>query len=137
MGGVVLGASLLPRLSSFRGYPAENERLCRVTELEADLRSRPYPEASVVARAALDDILVVEREVVGRGVYPHNHVWFETPQGYLWSSDAQPVRNAPNAVQAGLPAEGVWSEITVPFVDGRTSPDPAFWHVHPAAPDVR
>jgi len=38
-------------------------------------------------------------------VYPHNHVWFETAEGYVWSSDAQPVRNAPNVVQASLPAD--------------------------------
>ena len=125
MGGVVLGASLLPRSSSSRSYPVEADRLCRVTELETDLRSRPHPEAPVVGGAALDDVLVVEREVVGRGVYPHNHVWFETAEGYLWSSDAQPVRNAPNEVQAGLPAEGVWTEITIPYVDGRVAPDPA------------
>jgi hypothetical protein len=96
-----------------------------VTELEAALRSRPEPEAPAVGRVKLDDVLKVEREVVGRGVYPHNHVWFETPDGFLWSSEGQPVRNAPNPLQSSLPAEGVWSEISVPFVDGRREPDPA------------
>jgi hypothetical protein len=101
------------------------ERLCRVTEVETVLRSRPTPEASAVGTAAFDDVLVVEREVVGRGVYPHNHVWFETDGGFLWSSEAQPVRNVPNPTVGALPPEGLWSEISVPFVDGHRGPDPS------------
>lgn len=125
LGGAALGAAVLPGRALPFAYPQEIDRLCRVTEFETTLRARPDPEAATVGRAAFDDILVVERQVVGRGVYPHNHVWFETPQGYLWSSDAQPVRNAPNAVATALPAEGVWTEISIPYVDGRRSPDPA------------
>ncbi len=124
LSGATLGASVLPRFPRFGGL-SQADRLCRVTELEATIRSAPTPEASELARAHLDDVLVVEREVVGRGVFPHNHVWFETPQGFVWSSDAQPVRNAPNPLESQIPAEGIWTEITVPFVDGRKSPDPA------------
>lgn len=123
--GASVGAALVPRRMA-RGfaYPPEHDRLCRVTEIETRLRRRPDPEAAEVGRAKFDEVLVVEREVVGRGVYPHNHVWFETPQGFLWSSDAQPVRDRPNPIEPGIPAEGIWTEITVPFVDGRTAPDP-------------
>jgi lipoprotein-anchoring transpeptidase ErfK/SrfK len=120
---VAAGALWMPR--GFGRAVSAEERLCRVTELEAALRSRPSPEAPVVGRVVLDDVLAVGQEVVGHGVYPHNHVWFETPQGFLWSSEAQPVRHAPNPVATSLPAEGVWSEISVPFVDGRSAPDPA------------
>jgi hypothetical protein len=125
VGGAYLGASFLPRLGVSTRYPIESDRLCRITELKASLRARPDPDAAAVGGAALDDVLVVDREVVGRGVYPHNHVWFETPQGFVWSSEAQPVRNAPNTVQASLPADGVWTEITIPYADGHVSPDPA------------
>ena len=125
MGGLAAGAAFLPRGPVWVGAVELLERLCRVTELEATLRSRPSPDAQAVGQVALDDVLVVERQVVGRGVFPHNHVWFETPDGFLWSSEAQPVRQAPNPIVASLPSEGVWTEITVPFVDGRRSPDPA------------
>jgi lipoprotein-anchoring transpeptidase ErfK/SrfK len=125
LGSTALGAAVLPGRGLRFAYPQESERLCRVTEFETTLRARPDPEAATVGRHAFDDILVVEREVIGRGVFPHNHVWFETSEGYLWSSDAQPVRNAPNPILRALPAEGVWSEISIPFVDGRRSPDPA------------
>jgi hypothetical protein len=123
LAGAASGALLLPRLPSFASSP--QDRLCRVTELEATLRLKPSPDAAAVGTATLDDVLKVEREVVGQGVYPHNHVWFETADGFLWSSEAQPVRHAPNPPLETLPGEGVWSEISVPFVDGHRSPDPA------------
>src|SRR3990172_9462309 len=124
-GGLAAGAVLLPRPARKFGVVGPEERLCRVTELEAVLRSRPSPEAPVLGKVALDDVLVLQREVVGRGVFLHNHVWFETPDGFLWSSEAQPVRRAPNPLAASLPQEGVWTEVTLPFVDGRRSPDQA------------
>jgi hypothetical protein len=52
-------------------------------------------------------------------------VWFETPQGFLWSSEAQPVRQAPNAPVESLPAQGVWAEVSIPLIDGRVAADPA------------
>ncbi|HKY84219.1 MAG TPA: L,D-transpeptidase [Anaerolineales bacterium] len=125
LSGATFGASMLPRFSVVGGVPSPSDRLCRVTELETAIRSRPNPESSEVTVAHLDDVLVVGREVVGRGVFPHNHIWFETPQGFVWSSDAQPVRNAPNPLESRIAAEGIWTEITVPFVDGRRLPDPA------------
>ena len=125
LGGLAAGAAFGPRSPRGIGLAGPEERLCRVTELEAVLRSRPSPEAPAMGKVLLDDVLVLQREVVGRGVFPHNHVWFETPDGFLWSSEAQPVRRAPNPLVLSLPPEGVWTEVTLPFVDGRRSPDPA------------
>jgi len=124
VGGVAAGASLLPRPRLRPLAPDPQARLCRVTEPVAKLRARPTPDSPSLGKVVLDDVFAVQREVVGQGVLPHNHVWFETPQGFLWSSDAQPVRDAPNPLVASLPAEGLWSEITVPFVDGRRAADP-------------
>ncbi|MBF8255576.1 MAG: hypothetical protein HW375_483 [Anaerolineales bacterium] len=125
LGGLAAGAALGPRAPRWAVLAGPEERLCRVTEFEAVLRSRPSPEATAISKVALDDVLVLQREVVGRGVFPHNHVWFETPDGFLWSSEAQPVRRSPNPLVASLPPEGVWTEVTLPFVDGRRSPDQA------------
>jgi hypothetical protein len=45
--------------------------------------------------------------------------WVETPQGYIFASHLQPVRNLPNTpiteTPPGLP--GFWAEVTVPYVD--------------------
>ena len=126
VGGLSLGALALPR--SFRSRPLEGfpegDRLCRVTEIEVDLHSGPRPSARVVATRRLDDVLVLLREVVGTGTYPHNHVWFETPEGYLWSADAQPVTNSPNPVEPAIPEDGLWTEVSVPYTEGRTKADP-------------
>jgi hypothetical protein len=105
-------------------FPA-GDRLCRVTEPKTSLRAAPRPDAAEVGTRALDDVLTLLREVVGQGIQPHNHVWFETPEGYLWSSDAQPVVNRLNAIEAAIPPQGIWTEVTVPYVDARLKADPA------------
>jgi lipoprotein-anchoring transpeptidase ErfK/SrfK len=127
MGAMSAAALALPRgwaLGVATAFP-EGEHLGRVTEPEVDVLSRPNPDGARVASLAFDDVVTVLRRVVGRGVYPHNHVWFETPDGFVWSPYLQPVRNQPSPLLESIPEEGVWTEIVVPFVDGRTAPDPA------------
>jgi hypothetical protein len=75
-----------------------------------------------VATKGFDDLLEIGRTVIGRGVYPHNHLWYETPEGYLWSSNSQEVADLPNPILPSLPAGGLWTTVTVPFVDGRRQP---------------
>ncbi len=127
MGAMSAAALALPRgwaPDVATAFP-EGEYLGRVTEPELDVLSRPDPDGARVASLAFDDVVTVLRRVVGRGVYPHNHVWFETPDGFVWSPYLQPVRNQPSPLLESIPEEGVWTEIVVPFVDGRTAPDPA------------
>lgn len=99
--------------------------LGRITEPEVTLHMRPDPDSAASARLSFDELVEVQRQVIGRGLYPHNHLWLETPEGYLWSAQAQIVRNAPNPVLSEIPESGLWTEITVPYVDGLRRPDPA------------
>lgn len=99
--------------------------LARITEPMASLHSRPRPDSPIVGSKVFDEVMAVQREIIGRGVFPHNHVWYETPEGYLWSSYAQRVRNQLNPILPQVPGEGLWTEVTVPFVDGRRQPDPS------------
>jgi hypothetical protein len=127
LGALGLGAMAVarrPHAPTERGLPSSG-RLCRVTEAEVTLRAAPRPDAASVGTRQFDDVLALLRETVGEGVYPHNHVWFETPEGYLWSSDAQPVYDRPNPIEATIPPGGVWTEVTVPYVEGRVQPDPS------------
>ncbi|MFQ5921896.1 MAG: L,D-transpeptidase [Anaerolineales bacterium] len=101
------------------------ERLARITDPKVQLRMRPHPDSPIVGARVFDELLEVGREAVGRGVYPHNNVWLETPDGYLWSSEAQLVLNQPNALLDEVPAEGIWTEVTIPYVEGRSKADPA------------
>lgn len=103
-------------------FPA-GQALGRVTEARVKVHSRPRPDSPPVGTLDFDDVVVALREVVGRGVYAHNHVWVETPDGFVWSPNLQPVRDVRNPVLGAIPEEGVWMEVTVPYIDGHTAPD--------------
>ncbi len=98
--------------------------LGRITEPEAELRLRPSPDSPVNAVLHPDDLIEVNRRVIGRGPYPHNNIWLETPDGYLWSAQAQIVRNDLNPILSEIPEQGLWTEISVPFIDGLRGADP-------------
>jgi lipoprotein-anchoring transpeptidase ErfK/SrfK len=70
-----------------------------------------------------DEVVPLIRETVGLGFYPHNHVWFETPDGYAYSSWVQPVRYAPVRPPTEVPAEGIFGEVSVPHTDAYARPD--------------
>jgi len=107
------------------GSPAAGQRLGRVTEPRVSVHSRPRPDSPEVATLEFDAVVTVYRELVGLGVYAHNHVWAETPEGFVWSPNLQPVRDDRNPILDSIPEDGLWTEVTVPYVDGRTAPDPA------------
>jgi lipoprotein-anchoring transpeptidase ErfK/SrfK len=50
-----------------------------------------------------------------------NQRWVETPQGYIWAPHLQPVENHENIPPDRLPThgedEGMWVEVTIPWVD--------------------
>jgi hypothetical protein len=129
--GTSLTAAALPIAGSSRVLPGERDTLsqteqyARITDAAVQLRLRPHPDSPVVGSREFDTLLEVGRKVVSKGVYPHNNVWLETPEGFIWASEAQLVLNQPNEVVDAIPAEGTWTEITVPYADGRTKADPA------------
>lgn len=84
--------------------------------------TRPRPEGVLVRQVRPDELVVIQRQVVGVGMMPHNHVWFELEDGYIYSAYVQPARNWPQTPLTSVPAEGVWAEVMVPFVDGRAQP---------------
>lgn len=128
LGGSSLAALAMPRRLGLPPVPPEwpaDTPLARVAVARLRLSSRPHPEAKRLAVKYFDEVLVVDRSVVGTGFYPHNHLWFETSEGYLYSSWAQPVRSARQEAPAEVPAEGIYVEASVPYTDARTRPDPA------------
>ncbi len=115
---------LRPALRPLRNALPQGVPLGRVTEMEARVFSRPTAESSQVGSLAFDEVIEAYRQVVGRGIQQHNHVWFETPRGYVWSSELQPVRYQPNPLLETIPETGTWTEVSVPFVDGLLRPEP-------------
>ena len=91
----------------------------------APILSRPHPEGALLGHVWPDDVVHIAREVVGLGMAYHTHVWFELDDGYVYAPSLQPVYNLPQTPVARLPADGLWGEVSVPYVDGRTQPDAA------------
>ncbi len=85
--------------------------------------NRPQPTGKVLRNLYPEEVVQIYREVVGRGLAHHTHVWFEVEGGYIYSPYLQPVKNIPQTPLTTLPAEGVWSEVCVPYVDARSKPD--------------
>jgi hypothetical protein len=101
----------------------DTDYLCRVSEDTVRVHSRPHPDSPTVSYLRQDQVIPYYCQLVGEGYYSHNHVWYETDQGFVWSSYAQPVKNLANPILESISSEGIWTEVTVPFVDSRSRAD--------------
>ncbi|KPL80984.1 hypothetical protein ADN00_00045 [Ornatilinea apprima] len=86
------------------------------------LRARPYSGSPEVERLYEDSLVVWNREVIGEAaMFARVNRWVETPKGYLYAANIQPVKNLPNVPLTELPlsslGKGMWAEVTVPYVD--------------------
>lgn len=99
----------------------QSRHLGRVAVAKVDLHSRPDATSPAVRSLYEDTIIAWQREIVGYHPYRFNQRWIETPEGYLWSGNIQPVKNIPNEPVEALPdtslGPGMWVRVTVPYVD--------------------
>lgn len=100
------------------------ERLARVCVGKVDLKARPDEDSQSVGVLYEDAVLPWLREVAGRKPWYYNQRWVETPEGYIYSPYVQPVRNLPNDPVDDFPSngergQGMWVEVSVPYVDVR------------------
>lgn len=118
-GGILLNPSKLGfQLPEF----PQAERLGRVCIVgRVDIKSRPDESSQTVGILYEDAVLPWLREVVGPKPYYINQRWVETPQGYIYSANLQPVLNRPNEPIQTLHdtslGQGMWMEVTVPYAD--------------------
>ena len=110
----------------------EGERLGRVSVYpnyySTALKAQPSESAATVGDLAEDSVVVWLREVVGTTAsWRTSKRWVETPDGYVYSPDLQPVRYLPNPPLAAMPEgkSGFWAEVTVPHVDLQLANPPA------------
>ena len=117
-----LAISQLGRWFQISDFP-KYERLGRVCRplSKVDLKIRPDYESDTVGVLYDDTVVPWLREVVGRHPGRNNQRYVETPDGFIWSADLQPVRNLPNIPVEKFPAvtqgKGLWAEVTVPWAD--------------------
>ena len=97
------------------------DKLGRVCYGRWDLKARPDHDAETVGHVFDDEIVVWQREVVGRWPFRNNQKWIETPNGFLWGAYIQPVHNQLNEPVIEIPqtsiGPGMWVDVTVPYVD--------------------
>jgi lipoprotein-anchoring transpeptidase ErfK/SrfK len=105
------------------------EKMGRVTSGKVDIRAKPYVNSPVMKTIYDDAVVVWLREVVGEAPGGYGSArWVETPDGYIYAPRLQPVYNHPNEPVQELPpannpasptGKGMWTEVTVPYVDIR------------------
>lgn len=98
-----------------------HDRLGRVVAGKVDLKARPHIDSETVGVLFEDAVVPWLSETVGHRPMWHSQRWVETPDGYLYSPNIQPVRNLPNIPITTLPQAdvkpGMWVEVTVPYAD--------------------
>lgn len=98
-----------------------HERLGRVCVGKVDVKARADENSEKVGVLYEDAVVPWLSEVVGPKPDYYTQRWVETPDGYIYSPNVQPVRNIPNQPLDDLPTlisgGGMWAEVTVPYAD--------------------
>jgi hypothetical protein len=81
LGGSLLIAGPLAGPAADRPEWMPGARLGRMTESRIRLYSRPHPDGREVAFKFRDGVVTIVAKWWGLSFYPHNHAWFETPDG--------------------------------------------------------
>ncbi len=121
---VTLGVSTL----AFRPFAKQDlsefpqaEILGRVTVSKVDVFVRPDANSQIIGALYEDNVVPWVQESVGIMPGRINQRWVETPYGFIWGGNLQPVYNQPNLAINTLPSTslglGMWVEVTVPYVD--------------------
>lgn len=109
--------SLASARSKLAEFP-QAERLGRVLGGKVEVKARPDDESPTVKELFEDTVVIWLHELVGSRPLWNHQRYVETPEGYIYSPNLQPVRNQPNSPLTTLPVpEGMWVEVTVPYVD--------------------
>ncbi|RMF47370.1 MAG: L,D-transpeptidase [Anaerolineae bacterium] len=131
LAGLGLGGLALRPLRRWFALPdfPKHSRLGRVATGKVELKVRPDYDSETVGVLYDDAIVPWLHEVVGYRPGRNNQRYVETPQGYIWSADLQPVAVHLNEPVQKLPVmgdvRGMWVEVTVPYVDAALANPPA------------
>ncbi|TFH34519.1 MAG: L,D-transpeptidase [Anaerolineales bacterium] len=117
--GTTMIRSALPNLA-LPTFPEANT-LGRLTAPKVDLYARPDATSQVLGPLYEDAVFPWLREVSGYHPYRFSQRFVESPDGFIWAANVQPVENHPQLESAQLLqsslGEGMWVEVTTPYVD--------------------
>lgn len=104
-------------------FPAY-ERLGRVCIIgTVNIKAQPYDGSQTLGVIYEDAVVPWLRDVVAKEFNYNlfNQRWVETPDGYIFASVLQPVKNIPNievgTLEPNSMGEGMWAEVTIPYAD--------------------
>jgi len=71
------------------------------------------------------EVFPIKQEIRAPGLNRYNDLWYETPDGYVFSAWVQPLWIwPPQLTETEVGEWGFWGEICAPFTDARTEPHP-------------
>jgi lipoprotein-anchoring transpeptidase ErfK/SrfK len=121
----ITGLKIFPRWSvkDIAEFPAY-DRLGRVCIIgRVDVKASPRESSETVGILYEDAVVPWLREVAATepNYNYFNQRWIETPDGFLYAPNIQPVKNIPNkpidALVKTSTGEGMWAEVTIPYAD--------------------
>ncbi len=95
----------------------------RVATYGVDIRKDPTSKSALIRTAKRDEILKLVEQLPGEAMMKHNDIWFQTDEGYCYSSWVQPVYETRNKVHPELAKGHFWGQVTFPYIDSRWTPD--------------
>ncbi len=96
----------------------QGRKLGRVLGGKVEVKARPDENSATVQELFEDSVVEWGAEVVGSRPLWYTQRFVETPLGYIYAPNLQPVWHRPNTPLTELPSgEGMWVEVTVPYVD--------------------
>ena len=98
--------------------------LGRIATWGVEIRAEAKRTAKLVRTAKRDEVLRLYKQGPGDALMSHNSVWYETQDGYAYSSWVQPVEDVKNVPEPERAVGKFWGEVTVPYSDPRAAPDP-------------
>lgn len=123
LGLISIGSSVVPSLQPPRLLPVfpDYKALGRISVQQVNFYARPDATSPRIGLLPQDHVFPWLREVSGYHPYRISQRFVESPEGFIWSGNVQRVENHPNEGQDELPSttlgEGMWVEVTVPYVD--------------------
>jgi len=115
-----------PILAYASDFP-DADRIGRIAVGMVDIKLKPDYDAPNVGTYYEDAVIPWYQEVLGTWPFRNNQRWVETEDGYVWGPNVQPVKNIQNPPIQGIPEEmeGIWVEVTVPWVNAVLDNPPA------------
>jgi hypothetical protein len=122
-----LGSLYFPHVRVSAQLPEfpEGERLGRVIGGRIPLKLRPDIDSPDAGTLYEDDVVIWLREITGRRPLWNCQRFVETPEGFVYAPNLQPVRNETHSPLEALPEKGLWVEVSVPYVDLELANPPA------------